>query len=228
MGRRGAWALSGLVAERCGDRRRAGLHANAWLELVAGLGQVDTAGEAVLCLVPPRPPLRLLAVMGAVAILLAVVLVILGVLWWPAAVVLLSAAGLVGGAGALNLWRCRQVGSVSARPIPPGPGAFGTSPPPAPARVGHSCTRCVPRPTGRPGSSTSTLRRHSWSSTTPAQVSRWRPPRSCAGVAGTFGSTAWSAGPAEGSGVRSGPGVRGCVRGGRPRPAARARRRRSA
>ena len=92
MSRRGGWALSGLVAERCGNGRRTVVRASAWLELVAGLGQVDSAGEAVLCLVPPRPPLRLVAVMGAVAVPLAVVLVALGLLWWPAAVVLLGAA----------------------------------------------------------------------------------------------------------------------------------------
>ncbi len=75
---------------------------------MAGLGRANPGGEAVLCLVPRRPPLRLVAVMGAVAILLAVAIVALGLLWWPAAVVLLSAAAMAGGAGALSLWRCRK------------------------------------------------------------------------------------------------------------------------
>lgn len=120
MSRRGAWALSGLVAECCGDGRRAVVRASAWLELVAGLGQVDSAGEAVLCLVPARPPLRLVAVMGAVAVLVAVALVALSSLWWPTTVVLLSAAGVVGGAGALSLWRSRQARRRLRQALPAG------------------------------------------------------------------------------------------------------------
>ena len=104
---RGAWALSALVVERCGDRRRAVVRASAWLELVGGVGHVDPAGEAVLCLVPPRPPLRLVALMAGVAVVLAVPLVGLGLLWWPALLVVVSAAGLAGVAGAVSLGRSR-------------------------------------------------------------------------------------------------------------------------
>ena len=108
MSWRGLWALSGLVAERCGERRRAVVRASAWLELAAGLGRVDPAGEAVLCLVPPRPPLRLVAVMAGVAVVLAAALVGLGLWWWPALVAVASAAVLAGVAGALSVWRSRR------------------------------------------------------------------------------------------------------------------------
>ncbi len=126
------WALSILVAERCGDharlqacfrrrRVRTGLvAAGVWLELAGGLGRVEERGRAVLCLNPPRPPARFVAVVVAAELAGIVPLVVLGTLWWPlaAAVILGVLAALM---PALRLrWACGSGNRRLREAKPPG------------------------------------------------------------------------------------------------------------
>ncbi len=91
--------------------RRAVLRACTWLELAAGVGEVDEAGMAVLCLQPPRlrdAPRLVVAFAGfmAAGIVLASVLdAIWSPLLWFYGLALVALCARVG----LNRWRDRAV-----------------------------------------------------------------------------------------------------------------------
>lgn len=93
----GAWPLSALVASRNADSdrlracwpwsrvRRAVCRLAAWLELVGGLGVADPGGHAVLLMTSPRwrDRGRLVVVVGAVSLVVAVLVGIAALVWWP-------------------------------------------------------------------------------------------------------------------------------------------------
>jgi hypothetical protein len=126
------WAMSALVAERCGDhprlqacfrRRRvrtAMVAAGVWLELAGGLGRIEARGRAVLCLNPPRTPARFVAVVVAAELAAIVPLVVLAALWWP-----LAAGVMLGVLAALTpalrlRWACRSGDRRLRKAKPPG------------------------------------------------------------------------------------------------------------
>ncbi len=144
------WALSILVAERCGDhprlqacfrrrRVRTGLvAAGVWLELAGGLGRVEERGRAVLCLVPSRLPPRFVAVVIGVGLVGTVPLYAVAILWWPLALAAVVAGGAAVVAGLRLVWANRsgahqlreakppggwQVRNFAADPAHPGAGA---------------------------------------------------------------------------------------------------------
>lgn len=91
--------------------RRAVLRGSAWLELAGGVGEVDDAGTAVVCLQPPRvrDAPRMIGAVGGFMVVLVVVASTLDAIWppllWLCALALAALCGRVG----WNTWTERAV-----------------------------------------------------------------------------------------------------------------------